>query len=370
MLDATKAFDRVRYCKLFKLLLRRNVNPLVLRLLLHMYTKQELQVLWGNVCSKVFSACNGVKQGGVLSPVLFAVYMDELLMRLKKTGIGCHIGASFLGALAYADDLTLLCPTLKSLGMLVRICEIFSDEYDVLFNGPKSQFLIFQGRDCIVELDTCISVNGRDVPRRDSADHLGHKISSVSDDSLVESAVHSFWRGFNLFMSEFGHLNGFVKCRLFMRYCCSYYGAPLWSLYSSGFESLCVAWRKALRSIWGIPCNTHCDIVAALSNCVPLELNIKSRFLRFATKCNDHKNSVVREVFNVAKKNPMSPFCRNMKNTMAMNEMYAKWYERQNEIIDDVNVIRELIDVREGMKNINYMNHEDILFIIESLCTT
>ena len=193
LLDATKAFDRVRYCKLFKLLLQRNVNPLVLRLLLHMYTKQELQVWWGTVCSNVFNVCNGVKQGGVLSPVLFAVYMDELLVRLKRSGVGCHIGYSFLGALAYADDLTLLCPTLKSLRILVRICELFSDDYDVLFNGPKSKFLIFQGRDCTVNLDACITVNGNDVPRTNDADHLGHRISSESDDSLVEYATNNFW---------------------------------------------------------------------------------------------------------------------------------------------------------------------------------
>ena len=46
MLDASKAFDRVNYCKLFRVLLKRQVSPLVLRLLLYMYTKQTLQVVW------------------------------------------------------------------------------------------------------------------------------------------------------------------------------------------------------------------------------------------------------------------------------------------------------------------------------------
>ena len=170
-------------------------------------------------------------------------------------------------------------------------------------------------------------------------------------------------------MSEFGHMNGFVKCRLFMRYCCSYYGAPLWSLYSAGFDALCVAWRKALRCIWNVPCNTHCDIIAALSNNVPLDVNIKSRFLKFAAKCNSHINSVVREVFNVAKNNPMSTFCRNVRNTSSVNEMYSDWNKRQNGIIGEVKVIQELIDVREGMKQINNMNIEEITFIIERLCT-
>ena len=35
---------------------------------------------------------NGVKQGGVLSPILFAIYTDGLLKRLEDTGVGCHMG--------------------------------------------------------------------------------------------------------------------------------------------------------------------------------------------------------------------------------------------------------------------------------------
>ena len=49
---------------------------------------------------------NGVKQGGVLSPVLFAVYTDGLLLRLQESGFGCHMGGHYAGALAYADDVT------------------------------------------------------------------------------------------------------------------------------------------------------------------------------------------------------------------------------------------------------------------------
>ncbi len=64
MLDASKAFDRVEYCQLFKLLLRKNVSLLIVRLLLRMYTSQCLPVRWGNVMSETFGVVNGVKQGG------------------------------------------------------------------------------------------------------------------------------------------------------------------------------------------------------------------------------------------------------------------------------------------------------------------
>ena len=54
---------------------------------------------------------NGVKQGGVISPVLYCVYIDGLLSAVSTSRIGCSIGAMFVGILAYADDIVLLAPT-------------------------------------------------------------------------------------------------------------------------------------------------------------------------------------------------------------------------------------------------------------------
>ena len=58
---------------------------------------------------------NGVKQGGVFSPVLFCIYLDGLLSRLAESKIGCFIGDVFVGALAYADDIALLAPTTRAM---------------------------------------------------------------------------------------------------------------------------------------------------------------------------------------------------------------------------------------------------------------
>ena len=83
---------------------------------------------------------NGVKQGGVLSPVLFAVYTDGLLLRFQESRIGCHMGGHYAGALAYADDIILISPSMTGLWKMSSICEQYASEYDILFNGSRVSY--------------------------------------------------------------------------------------------------------------------------------------------------------------------------------------------------------------------------------------
>ena len=69
--------------------------------------------------------------------MLFAIYTDSLLKRLEESGVGCHMSGHFTGALAYADDITLLSPSMSELRTLSTVCEEYTTEFDVTFNGKK-----------------------------------------------------------------------------------------------------------------------------------------------------------------------------------------------------------------------------------------
>ena len=83
-LHTSKAFDRVEYVKLFNILCDRGMYPVVLRLIMNMYTNQEIQIKWNNLLSTKCEISNDVKQGGCLSPSLFSVYLNNLITNLKK----------------------------------------------------------------------------------------------------------------------------------------------------------------------------------------------------------------------------------------------------------------------------------------------
>jgi len=67
-----------------------------------------LNVKWNNCFSECVIVKSGIRQGGILSPLLFNVYIDSVIIGLKSSGFGCHMQGLYIGCIAYADDLLLL----------------------------------------------------------------------------------------------------------------------------------------------------------------------------------------------------------------------------------------------------------------------
>jgi hypothetical protein len=143
LLDASKAFDRLHFGRLFLSLFKRKLPAVIIRMLFQSYVNQNVEISWNGVLSDPIYPTNGVKQGGVLSPILFCIYLDELLQLLSQSGYGCKIGRSYFGVFSYADDIILLSPTLKGLQSMLDICNDFGIKYHIKFNEKKTQCIIF-----------------------------------------------------------------------------------------------------------------------------------------------------------------------------------------------------------------------------------
>ncbi len=104
-----------------------------------MYINQKLTVTFNGNSSEWFNMTNGFKQCGVLSPTLFGVYIDGMLLQLKESWIGCHIWDVYCGGLGYTDNLTILEPTVKGVKKMVHVCEKYALNFNITFNRSKSQ---------------------------------------------------------------------------------------------------------------------------------------------------------------------------------------------------------------------------------------
>jgi len=87
-----------------------------------------------------FNVICGVRQGGVLllSPYLFAFYIDEIIDDVKKSGFGIFVGSVLLGCILYADDILLFSGSYDGLQRMIDICARYGNSWRNCFNSSKS----------------------------------------------------------------------------------------------------------------------------------------------------------------------------------------------------------------------------------------
>lgn len=214
--------------------------------------------IWWNISfSSPFITTNGVHQGGVLSSILFTIYLDYLLTRLKGLGYGCHWDG-FVGAVCYADDVALLPSALMH----------YVTNFASTFNANKTQLICFR---------TQHSHSSSVVYNLSSLmwSHLGHHLSFDLRFHwhIVHSTRHLVKRA-NLTLITFATADTLVKFCLYVLqyYCLFLYGCALWNVSSPALCSIEVAFNNILRCIWHLPCSYNICILY-LTACLPSLFN-------------------------------------------------------------------------------------------------
>ena len=374
VLDATKAFDRLNYCKLFRVLLSRNVNPLICRLLLNMYIDQKLRVKWENTLSDSFTVTNGVKQGGVISPILFCVYMDGLISELESSQVGCWMGAVFAGTFVYADDIKLLAPSIRALNLMLKICKKYAEQYDVLFND-KSKLIVFKA---ISNDDPppFIEINRKQIESVDSIDHLGHILNSNIFNCDASKCTRDLYIQCNSLLGNFNNATSNLRNYLFFKYCNSFYGSQFLPLYDNTMDAVYVAWRNAVRRVWRVPPLTHCNILPHLTGVMPPELSFAKRAISFTQKLLTSKNKTVNMITGMGIYGTHSILGANVRHLKAKYNMNCKVVDQQwntlchgtGELKRKCEQIKELCYMRDTY-NTGILSRNEVLSIINLLCT-
>ena len=99
---------------LFNKLIDRGEPLIIVRILCYWYRSQHAYVRWWSHVSDSLYIINGIRKGGTLSPMIFNLYVD-ISFSLNYLNIGCKIGPRLVNNVAYADDLVIICPSVKGI---------------------------------------------------------------------------------------------------------------------------------------------------------------------------------------------------------------------------------------------------------------
>ena len=384
IMDMTKAFDNVKHSTLFQKLVDKGLPEIYIRLIYVMYDNQTANVKWNGLLSKSFPLKNGVKQGAVLSAILYCVYVDDLFKQLRNNKSGCWINGMFYGIIGYADDLILLSPTLDGLQSMITTCGEYAKTHNLSFstnanpNKCKTKCIAFlKSKKSLPNM----KLNGTTLPWVSCTKHLGNKIGSVEHEmsgDLLEKRAQYINRNNELLQElYFAHPKTLIKVNNL--YNTSFYGSPLWNLFGKEAGHLEKTWNISQRLMLKLHRTTHRYFIEPLSETKHITFNLYKRFIKFSQKLALNKKTS--NLFHVIKNDCRCTTGYNLRRIMLKFGVYRQ-DEVNTELLNDVtyqevppgheweiNMAKELIDASNGKFVIPSFSTEEISSILEHITT-
>ena len=314
-LDAEKAFDSLwRKGLFYKLIDKMDKN---LWLVLEEYYNQSdgFITVSETANGKIFNINRGVKQGGVLSPTLFNIYINDLISDINNSNYGCYIDKFKTTILGYCDDLILMASSLGHTQTLLNICDDYSEKWKIKFNPTKSVvincgFKLYKDDD----IDLFISINK--LPVVSESKYLGlmlNKFNDGNEPSLMKyRLVEKCFFGLNGFGIKPPGLNPFIKAFIYNNYClpkCTY-GMGIFQLNKSTLHKINVSQNNLFRYCLGIPYKSHISRVMKALGILDAEtlyytqvctliklLHRHDYTISFLLKCLDVNNDLQLDIF-------------------------------------------------------------------------
>ena len=252
-IDLSKGFDKVNHFKLIEKIWSTNIDEGIKVLMKQFLLNQTAYVVHNNCKSEPQKIGNGVRQGGINSPLLFNFYLSQMVKELCDLKIGCKLGLQYYPLIAYADDLVVMAPSQSALQKLLDQVYNELSALSLTINASKTKIMVFRPKGRKFSEGVKICLNNEVIEIVDNMKYLGVIIASdFCNKHDIERLERAFLR------QSFGCLNKFsnypqnVKTFLFRTYCTSLYGCELWTQLkgcNQAFNSLKINFHKAVKRL-------------------------------------------------------------------------------------------------------------------------
>lgn len=255
-IDFTKAYDCINRNKLWFKLRQYGINGKFYQALRAIYQNTENCVrLNRGLMSDWFNVTSGLKQGCMLSPVLFNLYINDLLTCLKSVNCGLNIGENCVSVLAYADDLVLISDSAEKMQNQLDCLHEWCVKWDMRVNPSKSQVVHFR-KSSTLRTNKIFTCGADKLEVVDSYKYLGLLLSEHLDYKLtVKTVVQSATRALGVLIAK-SRAHGGLPYKVFSKLYDSLvwsvcdYAAAIWG--SQNWNEVNVLHNKACRFYLGV----------------------------------------------------------------------------------------------------------------------
>ena len=384
LMDMSKAFDCVQHSHLFHKLLEQGMPAIVVRYILITYKHQKANVRWNGEESRYFSIGNGVKQGAILSAILYCVYTNGLFEELRRSNIGCCVGRNYVGVLGYADDLYLLSPSVDGLQEMLIICEKYAESHNLKFSTDerpsksKTKCMAYLHKDReLRKLTLC----GNELPWVPNGKHLGMRIDSIKGNILTNDVLEKRARYIqcnNELMQEFAYTSCSTKAFINRTFNSHAYGSVLWNLYGREANMLCNTWSVSIRRMYRLDRRTHRYFIEPVSEMEHLRSALIKRFISFTEKLSQSPKVAVQNLYKILHKDCRSTVGANLRNIALEFDADPFTGPCRDNITTFATIpegeewrpgfVKEIINIRDGAMNSIGWTSEELEDVLTHLC--
>lgn len=279
-IDFTKAFDSVKLPALWDALSRTPINKNYIKLLKETYKGSKSKIRTDVGYSRFIDILKGVKQGDILSAILFCVLLAAILYDIEGN-YGYPIAGHQISNFGYADDLALIDDNFERLQEFInKFCET-AEKAGLSINVSKTQAFT------TAETTPEIKIKGNIIAHVDNFNYLGHTINNKNDHNpAIDNRIAKGWAAVNkneiLLKSNRIPIN--IKTKIYKTFIMPIvlYGCECITWNKNLLRKMEVFQNKILRIITNVNIKDHVpiDFLRSKTKINAIEQEIKSRKLR------------------------------------------------------------------------------------------
>lgn len=343
-IDFSKAFDSVNHYLLFNKLSQMGVSSKFLNLIKDLYAKAHIRVRGPNSLSPPINVEKGVLQGEILSPLLFALFLNDLESFLREKGcVGVaadHTQDILL--LAYADDIVITVDSPHMLTRVMRHLETYCQNNHLTVNANKTKIMVFRKNPRkLSKFIPKFFLGAKEIEIVKSYEYLGIIFSDSGNfNAAADNAIANARKAMGasqLIVRRMGHFDCKTAEKLLSSLTLSVllYEAPVWALDKLELvEKVQTSFYKQLLSL---PNNTPDYAIRLETNRPPVAYHVLNLILSWASKILSMPNTrypkiLFRKLKELHIRDPNSSpnWFSKVNNIFASCELSQSWVNRDS----------------------------------------